>query len=138
MKNIKTFEEFIVEDANTAINQIGNDAQKKQDINSDRNKTEQQKDKEYQDKTKKRVNLKVGELQKKVETEINQKQQTVNQDLEKLKRDQAYLRPENQTDAKNFDNDQKTQLKSIESELDNAATQRELIKKQTDKIKKNF
>lgn len=138
MKNIKTFEEFIVEDANTAINQIGNDAQKKQDINSDRNKTEQQKDKEYQDKTKKRVNLKVGELQKKVETEINQKQQTVNQDLEKLKRDQAYLRPENQTDAKNFDNDQKTQLKSIESELDNAATQRELIKKQTDEIKKNF
>lgn len=138
MKNIKTFEEFIVEDANTAINQIGNDAQKKQDINSDRNKTQQQKDKEYQDKTKKRVNLKVGELQKKVETEINQKQQTVNQDLEKLKRDQAYLRPENQTDAKNFDNDQKTQLKSIESELDNAATQRELIKKQTDEIKKNF
>ena len=137
MKNIKTFEEFIVEDTTTNINQIGNDAQNKQDINLNRDKTQQQKDKEFQDKTKKQSNLKVGELQT-VADDVNQRQQTANQKLEDIKKKHAYLRPENPNDAKNFDNDQKQELKGVEGELDNAATQRELIKKQADKIKKNF
>jgi len=137
MKNIKTFQEFINEDAKTMINTIGDITQDQKDIDNDRKKTEPEKNKQLQDKINKQKNLKVGELEQ-IAKDVGDRQQQADQNMEELKKRQTYLRPEDPNAAKTFDDEQKEILKGVEGELDNAANQRKIIKKQVDKIKTNF
>ena len=137
-ENLKTFEQFINEsNAEQTFGVLGSKEQQKQDINADRKTPQSEKDKKFQDKTKKQALTRTAELQKSA-TDIKTTQQKADQRLEDIKKKQAYLRPDDPNAAKNFDNDQKSDLKGVEGELDNAKNQRELIQKQADRLKKKF
>ena len=137
MKKIKTFNQFISEDAAASINAIVDKEENRTNVNTNRGNTQPQNDKLLQDKIKKQKDLKVKELQT-ASKNIQDRQQTANQKMEEWKKRQAALRPENPNDAKNFDQNQKDELGTLRKEVDSTSSQTDFIKKQTDKIKKNF
>ena len=135
MKILKTFVDFVNEaDAATALKVIGDKEQQKQDINQDRETSNN--DKKFQDKTKQQAQLRADELDKAAK-DIGNRQQTANNRMEDIKLKQDLL-PDDPNARKQFLADTDTDLKDVKGELDNAQQQRNSLQKQKDRIKNNF
>ena len=137
MKILKSFVEFINEaDAPTALKIIGDKEQQKQDINQDRQIPDNEKEQQFQDKTKRQALNRQDELDKAAQ-EIGTRQQTANNRMEDIKLKQDLL-PDDPNARKQFLADTDTDLKDVKGELDNAQQQRIALQKQKDRIKNNF
>ena len=137
MINLKTYNEFINEsDAQTAIKTLGDNEKNKQDVNQDRQLPQTDKDKKFQDKTKKQALTKTTELEQAAKN-IDTTQQLANKRMEDIKLKQDLL-PDDPNNRKQFLKDTESDLKDVEGELNNTQQQRKGLQKQQDRIKNNF
>jgi chromosome segregation ATPase len=137
MKNMKTYNEFINEaDAKTALKTLGDNEKNKQDVNQDRQLPQTEKDRQFQDKTKKQALTKTTELEQAAKN-IDTNQQKANKRMEDIKLKQDLL-PDDPTNRKQFLKDTESDLKDVEKDLDNSQQQRKSLQKQQDRIKTNF
>jgi chromosome segregation ATPase len=137
MKNLKTYFEFLREaTASTAFNVLQNKEQQKKEIDDERKTPDSQKDIKFKEKTTKQALNRTDELEKMAKN-IDQNQQHANQRMEDIKKKQELL-PDDPAARKQFLDDTKTDLKDVESELNNTQRQRLSLKRQKERIQKNF
>lgn len=137
MKNLKTFIEFISEATSTsALNFLASKERDKQDTNQDRRTPPNQKNQKFQDKTRKQAQVRTDEIDKQLD-KVGTDQEEANNRMEDIKLKQDLL-PEDKVKRQQFLDDVENDLKGVESSLNNAAKQREILQKQKDRIQKNF